>query len=85
MFINLKEYIEKYNQLAKELKTNFFSCIKPEFIDEINSTIKIFNKKFKKHLPYLKYGTRGFLSHQPNSSRKNRSTSSRFTRRANTM
>lgn len=85
MFINLKEYIQKYNLIAKELKTNFFSSIKPEFIDEINDTIKIFNKKFKKHLPYLKYGTRGFLSHQPNSSRKNRSTSSRFTRRANTM
>lgn len=79
--INLKEYIEKYNKLAKELKTNFYSSIKPEFIGEINDTIKIFNKKFKKHLPYLKYGTREFLSHQSNSSRKKRYTS----RRSNTM
>tara|TARA_Y100000816_G_scaffold262384_1_gene220012 strand:- start:386 stop:1297 length:912 start_codon:yes stop_codon:yes gene_type:complete len=85
MFINLKEYIEKYNQLAKELKTKFLSSIKPEFIGEINDTIKIFNKKFKKHLPYLKYGTREFLSHQSNSSRKNRYSSRRLTRRANTM
>ena len=85
MLIKLKEYIEKYNQLAKELKTNFFSSIKPEFIDEINATIKIFNKKFKKHLPYLKYGTRQFLSYRSNSNRKNPSTSRRFTRRANTM
>lgn len=85
MLIDLKEYIEKYNQLAKELKTFFFSSIKPEIIDEINDTIKKFNKKFKKHLPYLKYGTRGFLSNRSNSSKKNRYTSSRFTRRANTM
>ena len=85
MFINLKEYIEKYNLIAKELKTNFFSSIKPELIGEINDTIKIFNKKFKKHLPYLKYGTRQFLSLRSNSSRKNRSNSRRFTRRANTM
>ena len=85
MFINLKEYIEKYNLIAKELKTNFFSSIKPEFIDEINDTIKKFNKKFKKHLPYLKYGTREFLSLRSNSSRKNRYSSRRLTRRANTM
>lgn len=85
MLTRLKDYIEKYNQLAKELRTFFFSSIKPEFVDEINYTIKIFNKKFKKHLPYLKYGTRQFLSLRSNSSRKNRSNSRRFTRRANTM
>ena len=79
MFINLKEYIEKYNLIAKELKTNFFSSIKPELIGEINDTIKIFNKKFKKHLPYLKYGTREFLSLRSNSSRKNRYSSRRLT------